>query len=288
MDAVEKYEFDRQGFLVIPGMVSEAGEPRLGRAADSGGGRAPGGRLLAAVEALEEHALARIDLPPRKQSLWGPVYHCDPERGYHANGRNGYGETLMIEDFFNADPAFDLLVDHPRTMAYIREIVQGPVRINNSEIRIRYPGNATGTHMGGPIDHKYRYGFNAKGIDCMMVRMIYFLHDVGMDEGPFCVVPGTHKTHYPSPYGGDPDEEPGMIGLEVRAGDAILFTENLRHGGLRNRSQKTRKTLHVGYGPAWMMSQNIATMDEPQFITPETLARYTPAQRRLFRLERPE
>jgi hypothetical protein len=37
-----------------------------------------------------------------------------------------------------------------------------------------------------------------------------------------------------------------------------------------------------------MMSQNIATMDEPQFITTDTLARYTPVQRRLFRLERPE
>lgn len=270
MDAIERYEFDRQGFLVIPGMLTEE----------------EAGELLAVVDALEAHALARIDLPPRKESLWGPVYHFDPDRGYHASGAKGYGRTLMIEDFFNADPAFDRLVDHPRTMACIREIVQGPIRINNSEIRIRYPGNTSGTHMGGPLDHKYRYGFNAKGIDCMMVRMIYFLHDVGPEEGPFCVVPGTHKTHLPSPYGDDPDAEPGMVGLPVKAGDAILFTENLRHGGLKNRSEQTRKTLHVGYGPAWMMSQNIATMDEPQFVMPETLARYTPAQRRLFRIER--
>jgi hypothetical protein len=270
MDAIESYEFDRQGFLVIPSLLSAE------QAAN----------LLAVVDALEEHALGRLQLPPRKQSLWGPVYHFDPDRGYHANGGNSHGETLMIEDFFNADPAFDLLVDHPPTMERIQAIVQGPIRINNSEIRIRYTGNVSGTHMGGPIDHKYRYGFNGKGIDCMMVRMVYFLHDVGMDEGPFCVVPGTHKTNYPSPYRGDPEEEPGMVGLPVRAGDAILFTENLRHGGFRNHSQQTRKTLHVGYGPAWMMSQNIATMDEPQFITPATLARYTPAQRRLFRLER--
>jgi len=75
-----------------------------------------------------------------------------------------------------------------------------------------------------------------------------------------------------------------MIALEVQAGDAILFTENLRHGGLKNQSGRTRKTVHVGYGPAWMMSQNIATMDEPQFILPRTLARYTEAQRALFRI----
>ncbi len=266
MNDIEKYEFDRQGFLVIKGILAPEQVARLS----------------SAIDELENHALERIDKPPHKASLWGPVYHKNPEKGYHAWGTNKPGETLMIEDFFNADSAFDTLVQHPRTMDYITNIVQGPVRINNSEIRIRYQGNATGTHMGGPIDHKYRYSFNGKGIDCMMVRMIYFVHDVTLEQGAFCVVPATHKSNYPSPYRVGPDDEPGMVGLEVEAGDAILFTENLRHGGLTNRSQQVRKTLHVGYGPVWMMSQNIATMDEPQYITENTLARYTPAQRSLF------
>ena len=74
-----------------------------------------------------------------------------------------------------------------------------------------------------------------------------------------------------------------MVGLEVKAGDAILFTEHLRHGGFTNRSQQVRKTLHVGYGPHWMMSQNIATMDEPQFVTDKTMARFSSAQRDLLR-----
>ncbi|MCW3094956.1 MAG: hypothetical protein JWL77_574 [Chthonomonadaceae bacterium] len=79
-----------------------------------------------------------------------------------------------------------------------------------------------------------------------------------------------------------------MVGLPVKAGDAILFTENLRHGGLTNHSEQVRKTLHVGYGPVWMTSQNMATMDEPQNITEETLARYDAAQRSLFLLGRQE
>ncbi len=33
-----------------------------------------------------------------------------------------------------------------------------------------------------------------------------------------------------------------------------------------------------------MMSQNIATMDEPQFILPRTLSRYTEEQQALFRI----
>ena len=267
MDEKEQYEFDRQGYIVIPQLLTGDEVARLARAVDE----------------LEEHALAHVQLPPRKVSAWGAEYHVNSERGYHVQGAKGEGKTLMVEDFWNADPAFDLLADHARTMQYIRTVVQGRVTVNNSELRIRYTGNHSGTHMGGPLDHKYRYSFNAKGIDAMMVRMIYFVHSVSNEEGAFCVVPGTHKTNRPSPYGNDPHTELGMIGLEVEAGDGILFTENLRHGGLVNRSPRTRKTLHVGYGPFWMMSQNIATMDEPPHLTEATRARYSREQLDLFR-----
>jgi len=267
MNDIEKYEFDRLGYAVIKNMLTKS--------------EAAG--LLDATNELEAHALAHINAAPRKQSPWGQNYHRSQERGYHANGERTDGKTLMIEDFWNANPAFDTLLDHPATMDYIHSIVQGRTTINNSEIRIRYHGNASGTHMGGPIDHKYRYTVTNGQIDCMMVRMVYFLHDVDMDQGPFCVVPGTHKSNFRPPYRTTPDDEPGMIGLPVEAGDAILFTEHLRHGGFTNRSNQTRKTLHVGYGPFWMMSQNIATMDEVPYITDSTRARLTPGQNELFR-----
>ena len=100
----------------------------------------------------------------------------------------------------------------------------------------------------------------------MMVHFIYFTHDVSDEGGAFCVVPGSHKSAFPCPYACSIDEEPGMIGLEVKTRDAILFTEALRHGGVTNHKNETRMTLHIGYGPYWMMSQNIATMDESLFI----------------------
>lgn len=268
MNEIETFEFDRQGYVVIEGLLT-------GKEVAA---------LAVAVDELEEHALERVDQPPRKQSAWGAEYHANPERGYHVQGERAEGKTLIIEDYWNADPVFDVLVDHEPTMNYIHAIVKARPTINNSEIRIRYQGNATGCH-GGTVSasQKYRYSFTEQGIDCMMVRMVYFVHDCNREQGAFCVVPGTHKTNLPSPHSNDPDQDPDMIGLEVAAGDAILFTENLRHGGFTNRSDQARKTLHVGYGPHWLMSQNIATMDEPQHITAETHARYTEAQRDLFR-----
>ena len=44
----------------------------------------------------------------------------------------------MIEDYWNANPAFDVLLDHQPTMDYIHGIVKQRPTINNSEIRIRY------------------------------------------------------------------------------------------------------------------------------------------------------
>ena len=220
MNEVQRYEFDRQGFLVIESMLSAEQVARLAQAVDS----------------LEEHAVARIDAPPRKRSSRGSEYHHDPDLGYHVEGSREEGATVIIEDFWNADPVFDVLIGHQPTMDHVSSVIQGRATINNSEIRIRYRGNQSTNH-GGTRSAKYRYHVNRNGIDCMMVRMVYFLHDVSREQGAFCVIAGTHKGNFDCPYDtNDPDVEPGVVGLEVKAGDAIFFTEALRHGGLTNRS----------------------------------------------------
>ena len=269
MNDMQRYEFDRQGFLVIENMLTGAQVAKL----------------AAAVDTLEEHAVARLDTAPRKRSPWGTEYHRDLDLGYHVQGSRQEGSTVIIEDFWNAAPAFDLLIGHQPTMGYVCAVIQGRATINNSEIRIRYRGNQSTNHGGTrAANSKYRYHVNQHGIDCMMVRMVYFLQDVSNEQGAFCVVPGTHKGNFDCPYDtNDPDREPGVVGLEVKAGDAIFFTEALRHGGLTNRSPQVRKTLHVGYGPHFMMSQNIATMEEPPYLTAATRARLSAAQLALLR-----
>ncbi|GDY12049.1 hypothetical protein LBMAG53_09270 [Planctomycetota bacterium] len=266
MDTFQRYEFDRQGYLVLRNLIP----------ADLVS------RLSATVERIEESAsaLAPDDRPHR--SLWGSTYHHDRRQGVLIHGQRKQGGTFLIEDFWNADPVFDQLIDFPATMDIVRAVVRDRVTINNSEIRIRYQGNYTGAHMGGPIGKKYQYRTDVDGIDCTMVRMVYFLQHVKAEDGAFSVVPGTHKSAFPPPTAKLPEDEPGAIPLEVGPGDAIFFTEHLRHGGFTNRGNQTRRTLHVGYGPCWMRSQNIATMDEMPYLTPATWERLTPARRELF------
>ena len=121
---IERYEFDRQGFLVIPAMLT----PEQAAC------------LLAAVDALEEHALARLRTPPRKQSLWGPEYHLPrtgdttPRRQRPRQDPDDRGLLQRRPGLRSAGGPSRDHGPHPQAM------VQGPVRINNSEIRIRYTG----------------------------------------------------------------------------------------------------------------------------------------------------
>ena len=162
MNDKEIFEFDRQGYIVIKNMLTSDSVASL----------------AAALDALEEHALAHVDQPPRKTSSWGANSHVS-SRGYHAHGSDEAGQTLIIEDYWNADPAFDILVNHERTMEYVHGVVKERSTINITD--------------------------------------------------------------------------------------------------------QVRKTLHVGYGPHWLPSQNVSTMDETQYITAETAARFDDEQNALFR-----
>ena len=270
MDDCERYLFDLSGFLHIPGLLWATEAQRL---------------YEAAVE-LEEHALSCQHDSPRWRAVWGPEYWQNQQYAYFAQmGGPAAAKTLMIEDFWLYPEAFDMLIGHDRTMSYVRRIIQNAISINNSELRIRYTNNASGMHMGHPHGRgqKYRYEVIDGEIQSTMVRMIYFLHDVSMDEGPTCFVPGSHRNEFSVPVNtASVEDEPGVVGIPVKAGDGILFTEACRHGGVANRSEKPRYTLHVGYGPHFLKSQNISTMDEPVHVTDELLGRLTDTQRQLL------
>jgi hypothetical protein len=195
MSSEEAYEFDRLGYLVLRSLLTPT-EVAV---------------LRAATERLERRANSSlpstgIPLPPHKRSPWGALYHYDAELGVHcgyAAAKDDNGASTIIEDFFNADDAFDLLVAHPKTMGYIRGVIQERPTINNSEIRLRYAGNRTPSHQpggqsSGPPTGKYQYQVSGGKIDCKMVRMIYFIHDVDMDSGPFwCASPHAVRTRWP-------------------------------------------------------------------------------------------
>ena len=282
MNEFERYQFDLNGYLLVKGA--------LDRDATS--------RCLEAADRLEPRIAATVDDEPHFTGHYGLRYHYDAELGcssYQTN-HGGGGLQYVVDDFLNADPAFDVLVGHEPVTSYLREMIVGPIMINSSELRYRHRGNITGTHMGGPIDARNRYRYfgraarTASGdgrnttvdFDLLNVRVIYALHDMPAENGPLCVVPGSHKANFHSPYGADPMQEPGMVPVPMEAGDALFFTENLRHGGYPNTMDRTRKSVHLCFGPSWVGSQSPAHQNGFVHVTEQAWARYSETQRALL------
>jgi hypothetical protein len=227
---------------------------------------------LAAADGLEDRVARKLEEAPSYTGHFHIGYHYDKELGCSSYKNDwGGGRQNIVDDFLNASSEFDSLVNHQRTMAYVSEMAMGPHQLASSELRFRYKGNMTLTHMGGVIDARNRFEFvgrplldsatgarDHRDFNLLTVRIVYALHDVPIENGAFCAVPGSHKSNLFSPYGDDPTKEPGMAGIVMEAGDAIFFTENLRHGGLPNSLDTPRKTIHLAIGPAWAGSQSPA------------------------------
>ena len=53
-------------------------------------------------------------------------------------------------------------------------------------------------------------------------------------------IPGAHKSNFPKPWGGHPDENPVLTPIPAKAGDAIIFTEGTNARGLSSMFLATR------------------------------------------------
>ena len=278
MNETERYLFDLNGYIIVRNILS----PEEISA------------YLAVADELEEHFRTTIDDEPRMLGFANIPFRFDEKHqcyGYKHTG--GGGLQIVIDDFLNASPAFDSLVGHAATMAYVDELCVGPNWVGSSELRYRYKSNETHSHMGGHMDMRNRYQFagvkmydsaaqvwRVRDFDLAAVRFLYALHDMPEDYGALCVVPGSHKSNYFSPYADEqPTAEPGMIPLPLKAGDAIIFTENLRHGGFPNLRDTARKSVHMMFSPRWAASQSPLHWNDKVYVSPEAWARYSEAQR---------
>lgn len=281
MNETEKYQFDLNGYLLVKGILTPDQVQACLRAADE----------------LAQHMAANIDAPPQFRSPFNLDYRFDDRYQCHSyKTESGGGLQYVIDDFLNASDAFDVLVNHEPTMRYIRELCAGPYRIVSSELRYRYRSNTTPTHMGGPMDTRNKYEFSGRQLmdldvqrpvyrdfNLNIVRILYAIHDVPVEHGPLCVVPGSHKSNYFSPFDRMvPMEEPGMIPIPMSAGDAIIFSENTRHGGFPNLLESPRRTLHLAIGPRWIASQSPLHWDDQVYVSSQAWDRYTDTQKAIL------
>ena len=131
-----------------------------------------------------------------------------------------------------------LLIDHPKVIDVLHDIIGPDIRMEGTSCVVRNKGEAHGDlHGGGPLqaDPIFGYRVNNGRIHAGMVRVVFELTDMGKEDGGTHFVVGSHKANFPM----HPDHlsldqgkrSPFLMSYECPAGSAVFFTENVCHAG---------------------------------------------------------
>jgi hypothetical protein len=165
----------------------------------------------------------------------------------------GGGQDMRIYNVKELGEPFERLIDLDTVMPLVAEIVGTRPRLNHDYAILRYrAGDRTTFHLGNtPLTASCQFRAHDGRFFTTLMKAVFPLADQGVEDGCFSVVPGSHKSNYPNPFGKEPDDIPVREPIPCRAGDAVLFTEALTHGSEVNRTGKPRRTLYYAYSPCW-------------------------------------
>ena len=232
MTPEERYLFDLSGFLVLSGALPKAIVDRIND-------------TVGAMEMLSDGQVAARGAPRQYSS--NDVYAQVGETPAGSLGDYvcpALGLGTVLEE----------LIDWPSTVNHIDELIGRPFRLDAACFMARGGNGAFRFHHGYSELLPYsEYGFHDNQFQCVSVKIAYALSEVGVEDGCFAIIPGSHKSHFRNPLVGkipDPDH-PLVMPIESNPGDAILFSEDLSHGAVENHSGNLRRTLFYSYAPAF-------------------------------------
>ncbi len=242
--------------------------------------------FLVLENAVESDLLADLNadfdaFPPLNPGEW---WGNAQRRDYTAS--TGFELHNCVE----AGAPFERLIDHPAWIEHVRRYcgehnsyVEG-LFIDEAIASVRRSGGHHPVHSGGyrgALRGAYRY---ANGVfRCGQCNIIVALTDIGPDDGPTMVIPGSHKSNFPHPHAGDygrderMDTLEGAVAVPLKKGDALLFVDGIMHGGSsRVNPEGERRVIIYRYGVSWA-----ATRFGYEY-SPALLERLTPARRAIL------
>src|SRR5438132_8637775 len=164
-------------------------------------------------------------------------------------------ESQRFAGFFLWDAAYRRLIDHPRILPLLKEVLGPDLRLDHAYgIKMRAGTDGLALHGGNtPYDPPEYYHVRNGRIYCGLTVTTYALCDVPAGSGGFCCVPGSHKATFPLPAGvATYERDLGcVVQVPMRAGDVVIFTEALTHGTLRWNAGWERRSLLLKYAPGF-------------------------------------
>ena len=244
MTATQKYLFDLHGYLVVEDVLSD-----------------------------EQCEVAKGKIRDRMQPM-----EKTPD-GYAARGT-----WYRAGDLVSAGEPFITLIDHPRLLAVLTEIIGPKLRLESHYSFVRTKGcppfEMHGGHRGGRVN--FRYYVQGGQIFTGLTVVSFALQEITAADGGFACVPGSHKSDFRVP-----DEEreqllavdgPLVRNIAAPRGSAIIFTETLAHGANTWQAEEPR------YGLFYKYNDRAATYHYPNLRRPgvQVMATLTANQRSFF------
>ena len=244
--AEERYLFDLNGYLVLKKILPPPVLAAMNESIDR-------------LEALSDQEVEARNLARKYQQ--GSVYaQVGPAP---QQGLADYSGNILP-----CGGPFEDLIDWPATLPYLEETIGLSFRLDAASFMSRHGGGGFVFHHGYAEMLPYsEYAYERDAFRCASIKISYALTKVGVEDGCFAVIPGSHKSRFRNPLVGRiPDPaHPLVRPLPCEAGDAVLFSEDLSHGAVENQGSRVRRTLFYSYAPAFQCAWGRLTEVAPGF-----------------------
>jgi ectoine hydroxylase len=194
----------------------------------------------------------------------GASYLIDGNRYREATGstiqfehRPGSETIRVVEPFHHLDPLLDRLIDDPRLVEPMRDLVGSErVALFTDKMNLKRPREGSGFRWHQDSPYWAHFCNHLDRLPNVMVA----LDDADAENGCLRVVAGSHRRGllpglegegrlgplFTDPRHFDVSKE---VAVEVSAGSLIFFSPHTVHGSEPNRSERRRRALVITYQP---------------------------------------
>ena len=213
----------------------------------------------------------------------------DEIKDFARENRQYYFHLLTKPGTEAIHPAFH----HPKILAIEEELLGPDLIINNASILAANKGVKydLGWHRDviqipqEEIDEGYLYSPNRNHNSCQINLTLY-------EEDALWIVPGSHNRvntpeenaifegskHYSPPS----QQMPGAMRVQLKAGQAVFYNNNLIHRGYTAEVKVPRRTIHMGYHSASAPPTWHFYLLNGDLLTPEYLTRLSPTMQKMM------
>jgi ectoine hydroxylase-related dioxygenase (phytanoyl-CoA dioxygenase family) len=171
--------------------------------------------------------------------------------------------------FLARDPFFMELMARPAMLDILRSLVGDWLRFDHAfGIKMTKAEPISENTHGGPLQSQRSFSYqwvpaydSRSGMQSMhngLLKVMYALNDVNPGDGGFICVPGSHKGNV---FYRPPHDSHLIVAPQLKAGDALIFTEALVHGSRQWAGEHTRRALIYSYAPGYLAWKRYETIE---------------------------